>query len=172
MSYIAAIFTSRWTYLAVRTVLGVMFLVAGVIKLADPASFAVVVDAFGLLPRPLVGVVSYAMPVAEVVAGAGLIFDKRGSLTAVAVMTALFLLILGYGMYLGLDIDCGCYGPGDPEGEAFSSMRDAFKRDLFMTGGILFLLLVAVDCAHGEARIIDRIHCDPHGERACVNFLV
>ena len=50
----------------------------------------------------------------------------------------MFLLILGYGIHMGLDVDCGCFSPGDPEAKAFHGLRAAFKRDLIMLAGIGF----------------------------------
>jgi len=136
MNVVSSVLTSRWSYRAVRTLLGLMFVVAGVIKLSDPQQFAIVIDAFGLVPRGVLIPMSYALPVLEVAAGLGLVFDVRYSLSTIAVLTLLFLAVLGYGLHLGLDIDCGCYGPGDPEAEAFSGLRDAFNRDLWMLAGV------------------------------------
>jgi len=50
-----------------------------------------------------------------------------------------FIGVLSYGIAIGLDIDCGCFGPGDPEGEAFHSLRSALMRDCFMLAGAAFL---------------------------------
>lgn len=136
MNAVIAALSSPWSYMAVRTVLGLMFLVAGVIKLGDPQQFAVVIDAFGLVPRGVVMPIAYVMPVIEVVAGLGLVFDVRASLSTITVLTLFFVAVLGYGLHLGLDIDCGCYGPGDPEAEAFSGLRDALHRDLWMLLGM------------------------------------
>jgi uncharacterized membrane protein YphA (DoxX/SURF4 family) len=138
MNPVLSVLSSLWLYRAARVVLGGLFLVAGVIKLTDPQQLAVVIDAFGLVPRGLVMPVAYVLPVVEIVAGAGLMFDFRGSLKTIAVLTVVFLAVLGYGLHLGLDIDCGCYGPGDPEAEAFGGLRVAFYRDLIMLAGILY----------------------------------
>ncbi|BCS89767.1 MauE/DoxX family redox-associated membrane protein [Pseudodesulfovibrio sediminis] len=138
MHRIVLFFTSIWTYRVARLVLGLMFVVAGVIKLAGPYQFAIVIDAFGLVPRFALMPLAYLIPAIEVIAGIGLILDKRGSLPVIGGMTVLFLFVLGYGLHLGLDIDCGCYGPGDPEAEAFSSLRDSFYRDLWLLTGVVF----------------------------------
>jgi hypothetical protein len=77
----------------------------------------------------------------EVVAGFGLLLDLRGSLAVLGGLVGLFLLVLGYAMALGLDVDCGCFGPEDPEGAAFGSIRPAFVRDLWMAAGVAYLYL-------------------------------
>ena len=42
---------------------------------------------------------------------------------------SLFMAILGYGISMGLDVDCGCFGPEDPESKAFHGLRAALYRD-------------------------------------------
>lgn len=138
MKFLAAIAGSLWTYRLTRFVLAGMFIVAGVLKLADPDIFAVTVDAFGLLPGPLVPYAALGLPVIEIVAGAGLLFDFRWAHRTVAALTLLFLAVLGYGLHMGLDVDCGCYGPGDPEAEAFSSLRTSFARDIGILAALAY----------------------------------
>ena len=40
-----------------------------------------------------------------------------------------------------LDIDCGCFGPNDPEAVAFHDLRGAFYRDLLLMLLIAYLYL-------------------------------
>ena len=122
------------TYSALRIVLAMAFLVAGTLKLHDPMTFAATVDAFGILPAPLVMPVAVILPAVEVLGALALIFDIRGSLGLITLMLLVFMAVLGWGMHMGLDIDCGCYGPDDPEAEAFAGIRGALRRDLFMLG--------------------------------------
>jgi len=121
-----------WSYAAVRIGLALSFLVAGAVKIANPMTFAVTIDAFGILPGPLVMPVAFLLPVIEILGAAALIFDVRGSLGLITLMLLVFIAVLAYGLHMGLDIDCGCYGPGDPEAEAYAGIRDALWRDLFM----------------------------------------
>lgn len=126
-------------YRLLSWVLGAVFIYAGIMKLRDPAIFATVIDAFGIVPQSLLMPVCIALPVLEVSAGTGLLLNFKGSLSIITVLMVLFIAILGYGVWMGLDIDCGCFGPGDPEGEAFHGLRVALYRDLFILGGIAFL---------------------------------
>jgi uncharacterized membrane protein YphA (DoxX/SURF4 family) len=123
-----------WSYAFVRIGLAMSFLVAGVIKILDPMTFAVTINAFGILPGPLVLPVAFLLPMLEILGAVALIFDIRGSLGLITLMILMFIVVLGYGLHMGLDIDCGCYGPGDPEGEAFAGIRSALWRDLIMLG--------------------------------------
>ena len=126
-------------YQLCRLALGGLFVYAGCIKLLEPEPFAVLIDAFGIIPEGLLVPVSISLPVIEVAAGCGLLFDVRGSLATIAGLLVLFMVLLGYGILMGLDIDCGCFGPEDPEAEAFHGLRAALVRDLIMMMGVFFL---------------------------------
>jgi uncharacterized membrane protein YphA (DoxX/SURF4 family) len=119
-------------YNAIRVALAIAFLVAGVLKLMDPMTFAATVDAFGILPGPLVMPVAVILPAVEVMGALALILDIRGSLALITLMILAFMIVLGWGLHMGLDIDCGCYGPGDPEAEAYSGIRGALQRDILL----------------------------------------
>ena len=49
------------------------------------------------------------------------------------------MAVLGYGIWMGLDVDCGCFGPEDPEAEAFHGLRLSLFRDLVMMAGVIFI---------------------------------
>jgi len=55
----------------VRVVYVVLFLYAGINKLLDPRSFSIVIDAFGLVPDPLIMTVAVALPILEILAAVG-----------------------------------------------------------------------------------------------------
>lgn len=119
-----------WVYRGLRLLVAGIFLWAGTVKLMDQAAFAVVIDAFGILPDGFSGMVAMFLPVVEIAAALALIFDVRGALETLGALMLLFMGILGYGIFLGLDIDCGCFGPEDPESRAFSGLRTALYRDV------------------------------------------
>ena len=129
----------NWVYKLIRCMLGLIFIYAGGVKLMDPETFAVLIDAYGLVPDPLLMPVAIGLPAMEVAAGIGLIFDIQGSLSAIAALMVVFIAILGYGIWMGLDVDCGCFGPDDPEAKAFHGLRESLYRDLAMMAGIAFL---------------------------------
>lgn len=128
-------------YTLLRWVLGGIFIHAGIAKLIDPQTFAILIEAYGMVPRPLLLPVAVTLPALEAAAGIGLLFDIRGSLPTVACLLGLFIAILVYGIRMGLDVDCGCFGPGDPEAEAFHGLRTALRRDLWMVAGVAYLYL-------------------------------
>lgn len=125
--------------LLVRLALAAAFFAAGVVKLLNPAVFAVTVGAFGLLPDPLVSVLSVALPALEIVAAVLLALGRRGGLELTALLLCCFVAVLLYALHMGLDVDCGCYGPSDVQYEAFGSIRRALWRDAAMLAGVAFL---------------------------------
>ncbi|EPR43077.1 methylamine utilization MauE [Desulfovibrio sp. X2] len=142
-------FFPRPLYTAVRLVLAAMIIVAGVIKLQDPRVFAVTIDAFGIAPRWLVIPLSQWLPVAEIALGVALAFDLRGSLLVTCLVLLLFIGVLVYAIHIGLDIDCGCYGPSEPEAQAFGTLWTSVYRDLGMIAAAVWLY--AARAVHGIA---------------------
>jgi uncharacterized membrane protein YphA (DoxX/SURF4 family) len=128
----------QWLYFAVRFILGLIFISSGAIKLVNPQSFSIIIDAYGLIPEAAVFPAALAVAGLEVLAGAGLLLDVQGSLETIAALLLFFVLILGYGLWLGLDVDCGCFGPNDPEAKAFHGLRAALYRDMVMMLGVGF----------------------------------
>lgn len=134
--------TSVWCQRAVRVALALVFVAAGGAKLADVRGFAEIIHHYGILPVWSVGPVALLLPLAEVIAGVGLLFAVRGSLSAITAMCLLFLGVLGYALATGLSIgDCGCFAPGElPEGvEDGSALRGALVRDLVLLAGVAYL---------------------------------
>ncbi len=130
---------SELLYHACRLILVVVFLWSGVSKAFHPINFATVIDAYGLLPEMMIVPVAYLLIFVEILAAIGLLLEKRGALSLIALMTLAFIAILSFGIYLGLDIDCGCFGPNDPEAVAFHDLRGALVRDLFLFIAIAYI---------------------------------
>ena len=130
---------SGWIYKLTRWLLGGIFIYAGSTKLLEPKTFTVLIEAFGIVPESLLIPVGIALPALEVAAGIGLLFDIKGSLSVIAGLLAMFIAMLGYGIWIGLDVDCGCFGPQDPEAEAFHSLKISLYRDMIMLAGVAYL---------------------------------
>ncbi|NNG01511.1 MAG: DoxX family protein [Desulfobacteraceae bacterium] len=130
----------NWVYRLLRWALGIIFICSGSIKLADPGIFAVLIDAYGIVPEMLLLPVAVILPLLEVAAGIGMLFDVRGSLWTIAGLLLTFMIILGYGLHMGIDVDCGCFGSQDPEAAAFHGLKAALYRDLGMFAAVVFLV--------------------------------
>lgn len=139
--------------LAVRILLGGVFIYAGASKFWDLRGFALIIEEFDLVPLWLLPYVAVGLPSLEVLAGAGLVLNVRGSLAAVTGMTVLFMGVLGYAMYEGLVIaDCGCFSPGElPAGyDDGSALKDAFIRDAGLLLACCFLFVSSIQKRSAE----------------------
>jgi uncharacterized membrane protein YphA (DoxX/SURF4 family) len=121
-------FGSPWVHVAIRVLLGCIFIWAGGAKLISPRAFARTISGWGLVPDGLLVPVAIGLPAAEFLAGTGLVLNIRGSLEAISGLLAMFLGLLGYGIMNNLDVDCGCFSAEDLD--ARNSLRIALFRDL------------------------------------------
>jgi len=127
-------------YRLARCVLGLVFLASGASKIVRLGYFAQAISDFGLVAEPLVPVVASGLCVVEIAAGLGLLLDLRGSLAVVVGLLMLFSGVLAYGLTLGLDLECSCFGPDMPEILRLD-LRGALTRNLVLLGvcGLLYL---------------------------------
>jgi uncharacterized membrane protein YphA (DoxX/SURF4 family) len=126
-----------WLYHFLRLGLACIFIYAGFIKLLDPRAFAHAIAQYDLIPETLLPMVAVGLPAMELLAGGGLIFEVRGSLTIIAILLLIFLMILGFAVWHNLDIDCGCFTADDLAGQ--EGLKIAFWRDLIMIGATFYL---------------------------------
>jgi uncharacterized membrane protein YphA (DoxX/SURF4 family) len=122
-----------------RLVLAVVFVVAGVLKLPDPAAAVRAVRAYQLLPEPLVAPVAFGLPVLEIAVGLALLLGVfvRTAAIAAAVLLVVFLGGVGSAWARGLQIDCGCFGNG---GEVAAG-QTAYPLELLRDGALLLIAL-------------------------------
>ena len=126
---------SETTYKIIRITLGGVFLYSGWLKITDLVSFSSVIHAFGLVPREIGGIAALFISSAELIAGMGLVLDIKGSLTAVFSMLIMFMLVLLYGIQMGFDIDCGCFGGGG----AVAPGETKYLQEILRDAGLVFL---------------------------------
>ncbi len=126
-------------YHVARLFLSGLFLYAALSKLTDIDAFADTIYAFGFVPEGLTHLTALAVLATEIMASLLLMMDRRGGLLLIFLLTLMFLLVLGYGIHSGLDIDCGCFGVNDPAGNALSSLRTSFIRNIGLLGVMAFI---------------------------------
>lgn len=109
-----------WLATLARLLVGGVFLVAGVLKLPDPAAAVRAVRAYRLLPESLVAPVAFGLPVIEIAVGLALILGVfvRTAAVVSAVLLVVYMAGIGSAWARGLQIDCGCFGSGGPVQQA------------------------------------------------------
>lgn len=125
-----------------RLVVGGVWVVAGLLKLPDPAESVRVVRNYRLLPEAVVSVVGYGLPVFEIVLGLLLVVGlaARAAATASAALLVLFTLGIASVWVRGLDIDCGCFGGGGGSAGAADYGAD-IARDLLLLAAALLVVV-------------------------------
>ena len=100
-----------WLVLALRIVLGVIFIVAGVSKVGH----ADVIAGFRLLTPEVIAPIAIALPFLEILLGIYLIlglFTRAAAWVAVALL-GIFDLAIASAVVRGMSVSCGCFGPND-----------------------------------------------------------
>jgi uncharacterized membrane protein YphA (DoxX/SURF4 family) len=121
-----------WLGTAARLLLGAVFVVAGALKLPDPAAAVRAVRAYRLLPEELVAPVAFGMPVLEIAVGLALLAGVfvRTAAIASAVLLIVFIAAVASAWARGLQIDCGCFGDGGEVGAGETAYGAEILRDL------------------------------------------
>jgi uncharacterized membrane protein YphA (DoxX/SURF4 family) len=96
-----------------RLVLALVFIYAGFIKADDPVAFAGQVANYQILPYAWNYLVAATLPYLELLCGLLLLLNQRvrPAVLVLFVLNIIFMLLLGYTIARGLDIDCGCFNP-------------------------------------------------------------
>jgi len=143
---------NRYIVLAARIVLGFIFVVASIDKIADPNAFAVSVGYYKLVGSSLSLFIATVLPWVELLCGLGLIFSVklRGSSLLVLLMLVIFTAGVISGIVRGLDISCGCF-TSDPTVDKIGWMK-------VMENCGLILLSIVVLFSKSVRFSIDRLH--------------
>jgi uncharacterized membrane protein YphA (DoxX/SURF4 family) len=96
-----------------RIGLSMLFIYAGASKMLDLAAFEKTIADYGIVFPGTEMATAVLLVVAEILAAAGVLFAIRGGLAMMVGMLILFISVLSYGLWLGLDIECGCLGFGE-----------------------------------------------------------
>ena len=118
-----------------RVGLGALFLYAGILKIANPAAFAGSVANYQVLPYAGNYLVAAILPWIEVICGALLVtgWRTRSAAALVALMNAVFIVLLLSTVARGLDIDCGCFRQG---GEKTTAWTAIFRDVMFLAAAV------------------------------------
>jgi uncharacterized membrane protein YphA (DoxX/SURF4 family) len=122
-----------------RLVVGGVWIVAGLLKLPDPAGSVRAVRAYQLLPEAVVPTVGHLLPVVEVAVGSLLVLGLLTRVAAVvsSLLFVAFIIGIAAAWGRGLEIDCGCFGGGGFQQDA----ADAYPWDIARDVGLLLLSL-------------------------------
>jgi uncharacterized membrane protein YphA (DoxX/SURF4 family) len=132
----------EWLGLVLRVVTGGVWIVAGAVKLPDPAASVQAVRAYQLLPGSTAQTVGQLLPVVEVVVGLALLLGvlTRGAAVVSSLLFVAFIIGISSVWARGIQIDCGCFGGGGAVADGRTSYAWDLLRDVALLLASLFLV--------------------------------
>ena len=123
-----------------RIVLGAVFAYASWDKILDPAGFAQAIANYQIVSASSGHLAAQFLPWLELVCGICLIFNRwaQGAALVVTGLMLIFMAALGYNIFRGVDVSCGCFTLAE---EAPGSMWGYMVRD-----SLLLAMAVGVIC--------------------------
>jgi uncharacterized membrane protein YphA (DoxX/SURF4 family) len=132
----------RWAGVVARLVVGGVWLYAGALKLPHPDTSVTAVRSYQLLPTDLAETVGHVLPMLEIVVGAclllGLLTRFVGGVSALMQLAFVIGIISVWNR--GIAINCGCFGDGGADPDAFSKYPWEIARDAGLIAASLFLV--------------------------------
>lgn len=121
-----------------RIGLGVLFLLSGADKALDPGNFLVAVRSYQILSDPWAPLLALCLPWLELLIGCCLLSQRHfhAALLLSGCLLVIFLVAILSAWMRGLEIVCGCFGPGSGTG-----------NHLHLVGRDLALLIVVMALA-------------------------
>ena len=128
--------------LVLRIALGAIFVYSAWSKLKDSwALFAMAVDSYQVLPLWGVQLVARTLPWVELLIGVLLIVGRwmRVASVACSLLLLLFFVLIIRAHLKGLEINCGCFGPGE-----VISWRTLLRDGAMVAGSLVLTVMTLV----------------------------
>jgi hypothetical protein len=111
----SALLGNRFLNLALRLLLGGVFVYAAWSKVLHPQQFAIAVRAYEIVPVPVSNLFALCLSWSELIAGSLIILGifPRQAAGAILLMLSMFTIALATVLIRGMVIDCGCFESGE-----------------------------------------------------------
>jgi uncharacterized membrane protein YphA (DoxX/SURF4 family) len=102
---------NKWVVLAIRIVIGGIFIYASINKILNPDAFARIIHNYRLFPPSLINIIAIVIPWIEIISGALLIigWKYKAANLIIGGMLATFIIALAISYIRGININCGCF---------------------------------------------------------------
>ena len=131
---------NRYLSIAIRMILGAVFIYASWSKIFDPSSFAQALWNYKLFPLSVISPLSYFVPWLEAVIGLALISGilRRGGALLAAGLLLTFMLAISIDLARDISISCGCFSSAETPQSHEQGMQ-LMKLDILRDLGLLVL---------------------------------
>jgi uncharacterized membrane protein YphA (DoxX/SURF4 family) len=132
-----------WLGIVARLVVGVVWIIAGALKLGDLEASTRAVRNFQVLPETIVPFVGHLLPLLEITVGTLLVVGFAIPLTATvsALMQLAFIIGISQAWARGFQLDCGCFGGG---GGTTGNAAKGYALDIARDTGLFVLSVLLV----------------------------
>ncbi len=125
--------------LALRILLGGVFVWAALPKLMDPPAFAKTLHGYALFPAWSIHPMALSVPMLELLCGSLLVLGVwvRAMVAQLTLLLMAFILSLSINLYREHPVDCGCFGSSTvqkSQDELLADMRFDVYRDFALLG--------------------------------------
>ena len=136
-----------WPRLLLRLILGGAFLLAGLMKVSDPAHFAQAIAAFQILPASLVPATALSLPFLEIAIGALLLAGRplRCAAFSAMILAGIYTAALAWGLARHRVLECDCFGTS-------TSAPHALLRDVLLLAAAVALYILEFNRARGTVK--------------------
>lgn len=111
------IIENKYITLIAQVLLGIVFLLSGLEKIADPAAFSDSVANYRVLPDFAVNITALTLPFVELTTGLLLLIGirMRENAAVIGALLIVFEVLILSAIFRNLDIECGCFGTLDAQ---------------------------------------------------------
>lgn len=105
------ILENGWMEMALRWLLGLLFLYSGIEKIIAPAQFAKIIYGYDLFPAAAINLIAIIVPFLEATTGGSLLLGiyPRSAAVIVNGLLLLFMISIAINLVRGHVFDCGCF---------------------------------------------------------------
>ena len=134
---------AKFPPLAVRLILGSVFIYASADKIIHPGAFAEAVNNYQIFPETLINLTAVILPWLELILGIFLILGLwlPGAVLLSNFLIATFFGSLVFNLARGLDIQCGCFNTSQEDTYSLCMCLYLIRDGIFLLLGLYLLFL-------------------------------
>ncbi len=114
-------FTNKYFLIVSKVIVGLVFVISGIIKISNPHEFVEAVNNFKMLPPVTVNLFVIIIPWMEFASGLLLMFNifPKETVTIITGLLIIFTIAIVVAMIRSLTFSCGCFGNIFPQDVGF-----------------------------------------------------